>query len=159
MRRRITIRGCVRPPVRRSVTPSLRRVPGASYAVYLALFFLWSTYEWCFSFSTDITRFKQLRGFGKAILHAWFLDASSHLYKRVCPSVNPTSKIPLIHLQSLTNHPWSFLDASSHLLSCAILVSLDIAPIPPTSWFQVSINQIFCILLQKLIKAVLLLSI
>ena len=38
-----------------------------------------------------------------------FIDASSHLYKRVCPSicmsVNLTSKIPLIHLQLLTNPP------------------------------------------------------
>ena len=30
-------------------------------------------------------------------------------------SVNPSSKIPLDHLQSLTNHPQPFLDASSHL--------------------------------------------
>ena len=39
MRRRISIRGCVRPSVRRSVTPSLRRLLGASYAEYSALFF------------------------------------------------------------------------------------------------------------------------
>ena len=44
MRRRVSIRGCVRPPVRPSVRPSVRlsrvifgRVPGASCAVYLAL--------------------------------------------------------------------------------------------------------------------------
>ena len=44
MRRRISIRGCVRssvgPSVRRSVTPSLRRLLGASYAEYSALFIL-----------------------------------------------------------------------------------------------------------------------
>ena len=43
MRRRISIRGCVRPSVRRTVgrsgTPSLIRVLGASCAVYPALFF------------------------------------------------------------------------------------------------------------------------
>ena len=47
MRRRISIRGCVHPPVRpsvrpsvrRSVTPSLRRQLGASYAEYSALFY------------------------------------------------------------------------------------------------------------------------
>ena len=42
MRRPISIRGCavsVRPSVRRSVTPSLRRLLGASYAEYSALFF------------------------------------------------------------------------------------------------------------------------
>ena len=42
MRRHISIRGCVRPSVRpsvrRCVTPSLRRVLGASCAVYSALF-------------------------------------------------------------------------------------------------------------------------
>ena len=42
MRRRISIRGfvrpSVRPSVRRSVTPSLRRLLGASYAEYSALF-------------------------------------------------------------------------------------------------------------------------
>ena len=42
VRRRITIRGCVRPSVRRSVrrsvTPSLRGLLGPSYAEYLALF-------------------------------------------------------------------------------------------------------------------------
>ena len=40
MRRRISIRGCVRPSVRQSVTPSLRRVLGGSYAVFPALFFI-----------------------------------------------------------------------------------------------------------------------
>ena len=79
-----------------------------------------------------------------------FLDASSHLYKRVrpsvCPSVrmsvNPTSKIQLIHLQSLTNHPWSFLDASSHLLSSAILVIAWILPpsLPPPEFNFFQIN-------------------
>ena len=44
MRRRTSIRGCVRPSgrpsvLRRSVTPSLRRLLGASYAEYSAL--LW----------------------------------------------------------------------------------------------------------------------
>ena len=44
MRRRTSIRGCVRPSgrpsvLRRSVTPSLRRLLGASYAEYSALFF------------------------------------------------------------------------------------------------------------------------
>ena len=37
MRRRISIRGCVRRSVRRSVTPSFRRLLGASYAEYSAL--------------------------------------------------------------------------------------------------------------------------
>ena len=47
MRRRRSIRGCVRPSIHRSVhrsvrrsgTPSLRRLLGASYAEYSALFF------------------------------------------------------------------------------------------------------------------------
>ena len=38
MRRRISIRGCVRLFIHRSVTPSLRRMLGASCAVYSALF-------------------------------------------------------------------------------------------------------------------------
>ena len=37
MRRRISIRGFVRPSGRRSVTPSLRRLLGTSYAEYSAL--------------------------------------------------------------------------------------------------------------------------
>ena len=37
MRRRISMRGCVRPSVRLSVTPSLRRLLGASYTEYSAL--------------------------------------------------------------------------------------------------------------------------
>ena len=50
-----------------------------------------------------------------------FLDASSHLYKRVCPSVcmsvrYPLSKNPTNHLKSFNNHPQSFLEASSVLL-------------------------------------------
>ena len=57
-----------------------------------------------------------------------FLDASSHLYNRVCPSVGPWvrgsvgpmvrypfPKITCIHLKSPTNNSLSFLDASSHL--------------------------------------------
>ena len=43
MRRRISIRGCVRPSLRRSVRPSpviFKRVLGASFAVYPALFSL-----------------------------------------------------------------------------------------------------------------------
>ena len=49
-----------------------------------------------------------------------FLDASSHLYKRVCPSVGPSVRYPFstIHqssIQSLPHHYQSFLDASSHL--------------------------------------------
>ena len=50
-----------------------------------------------------------------------FLDASSYLYKRVCPSVGPSIRPSVRHplfkynVIPLTKHPTSFLDASSHL--------------------------------------------
>ena len=46
-----------------------------------------------------------------------FLDAPSHLYKRVCPSISPSvGPSPLFKcIIPLTNHDTSFLDASSHL--------------------------------------------
>ena len=66
----------------------------------------------------------------------------------VRPCVTPTSNIPLIHLQSLTNHPQSFLDASSHLWSCATYLSKLIMPpsLPPPdfNFFQIKILEIEC---------------
>ena len=77
----------------------------------------------------------------------------------ICMSVNPTSKIPPIHLQSLTNHPWSFLDASSHLWSSTIFISVDLAFIPPTSKTQFFSYQSFCIPFLRLMKVMLMLSV
>ena len=49
MRRRISVKGCVRPSIRRSVgrseAPSLRRLLGASYAEYSALFSICSLHD------------------------------------------------------------------------------------------------------------------
>ena len=109
MRPRISIRGSVRPSVGRSVRPSVR-------------------YPFSKIHQSPI---QSLPHHSQS-----FLDASSHLYKRVCPSVRPSvchsvhlsvgwsvrpcvryasSLITSIHLKSPTNHPRPFLDASSHL--------------------------------------------
>ena len=111
MRRRISIRGCVRlsiPSLRRSVLPSVRpsvgpsvrpsvpsyfrrwkeRILGASFAVYPALFYFFLPFFSfplsCLSFYRSCFTSEEATFFG---LSPIFLDASSHIYKRVCLSV------------------------------------------------------------------------
>ena len=72
-------------------------------------------------------------------------------------STSPTLKIPLIHLQSLINHPWS----SSHLWSYAILVLCGSCPHPPlelTARTQFYLSVSFRIPFQKHRKVILLKS-
>ena len=146
MRRRISIRGCVRPSVRpsvrrsvrRSVTPSLRRLLGASYAEYSALF-------WWLRCFIVINVQRSLHAIFKSLLY----HVSLHQVKESCELVkrrwNKRKWFPMDDLvmgKRAPRHVLRMMGVSSMVSICLTSIRLYAKVYP--IWFRLFLKTKYC---------------